>query len=184
MSVTWGKVRAALAAALAMLLCLTGCGLDIGQAVSDRIKDELGEDVDISLGAGPSCLPEWVNFPDDDAANQGMKVPGGEVCVSSFFVNEGDFDANQSLPELADESDLKQLADMLLPLVLSQIPGGLGSVLTGSDEYGELADALSAADVIFRAYGEGQRVILLLVADGADVADYQLVIGAFCEGDC
>lgn len=185
MSVARRKVHAAAAAVLAAVVCLSGCGIDLGEVVSDKISEEVGEEVDITLGAGPTCLPGWVNFPEMDSANQGMRVPGGQVCVSSWFIDEADgFDANQSLPEVADEGDLAALGDALLPLLLSQVPGAARDALTGSAEYGEMVDALNDLDITFRAYGEGQRLILLLVADGEDVADHQLVIGAFCEGTC
>lgn len=166
------------------MLTVSGCGFDLGELVSEKVSEELGEEVDLTLGAGPSCLPEWVNFPDMDSANQGMKVSGGQMCVSSWFIDEeSGFDANQSLPEIADESDLAALAG-LLPLMLGELPGPVRDAVTGSAEYGEVADKLREFDVVFRAYGEGNRAVLLLVADGEEMADHQLVIGAFCDADC
>lgn len=187
MSGVRGKVRAATAAALTALLCLTGCSFDLGQIVTDKIAEEVGEGIVVSLGAGPTCMPEWVNFPDTDSANQGMKVPEGELCVSSWFLDESDgFDANQSLPEMLDDYDLEELAVSIIPLLFSQLPGPVREAVADSNSIDDVNEALKVFDevLVFKAYGEGQRVLLLLVADGGTVADYQLVIGAFYEGNC
>lgn len=87
---------------------------------------------------------------------------------------------------MADESHFAQLAEVLLPLFLTQVPPQVRDRLLQSDGVDEWRDNLDEMDdvLVFRVYGEGERVILLLVADGGDVDDYQLVLGAFCQGSC
>lgn len=180
-----GAIGACLASAvLAGTLALTGCGFDVGGFVERQIQEIAGDDFDVTVGVGPTCLPAWVTYPvGEDSANQGMAMPDGEVCVSSWFVPRST-DTAQQLPALTNDSELAALAGSLYPLLAGQLPPGLGGILLGGGDLDELQQQLAAENVGFVAYGDGGRVLLVLTADGLDDDEMQLVIGAFCEGSC
>ena len=177
------KLRAA-ATALAVALTLTACSFDIGGIVSDKISEVTGGELDVELGSGPSCLPDWVNYPEgEDSANQGWSSADAEVCVSSWMVPRST-DIAQSLPFAGDESDIGAFVDMLLPLLASQLPGGIGGILLSEANLDQLTDKLDAEGVTFTAYALNEFVLLVLTADGTSDDEMQVVMGVFCQGSC
>lgn len=169
---------------LAGVLTLTGCSFDIGGFVGDKISEYSGGELDVSLGTGQTCLPDWVTYPEgEDSANQGWSSSDAEVCVSSWFVPRST-DIAQSLPYAADGDELAEIFGMLLPLLSNQLPGGIGSILLSGGSLDELTKKLEADNVDFTAYGTEGFILLVLTADGSSDDEMQVVMGVYCQGSC
>lgn len=169
---------------------LSGCSFDIGEAIQEPVGnflEEQGIDADITLGAGPSCLPAWVTHPDEDAANQGWRSPEGEVCVSSWPEISASVDIGQQLPAALDDADIVMIVQMLIPLMTGEIPGGLGGILTGQVEgsLDELGEKLAELDLEFTVYGDNDRLLLVLSGgEDPDPGMMSLTMGVFCAATC
>lgn len=180
-----GRALARGVAAIVAGACLSGCSfeVDVGN-VLEGIAEQAGEDLDVNLGVGESCLPSWVNHPEESAGNQGFATPDHTVCVSAWPDISRATDVTQQLPTLGTGTEIAAAANQLLVLMAPELPPAAAGLLRDGVRLDELREQLELEDISFTAYGDEARLLLVLTAIDQDQDGMQVVMGAFCEGTC